>query len=731
VTRGVKTSSFLAVLAVSGLLPVYGANPSDSKLSVQIYFQYTNGANQILSAHPKVLKILKTDLAMMEAARDFKACTPGGKVVVRPMGSAPSYSIADDPAGAATQYFNLVIQPALPPLSDPSHAWIDYVEGPNECDNTPGLGAGTSAWFNTFWLRMGQLIHDAGYLPCLCSTAVGNPGGTQADIDSAIRQFIPALRQAHAWGGAWSYHAYTYTYSTDPNGDDAYNHSLRYRRFYDLLSREAPDLMDMTMILTEGGAEEYGGGWKVHGDQVDFTNWLTWYDGQLQQDPYILGITLFEIGNPGRWGGYDVEDIAPWIAAHLQNQIIIPSSPYEVTATSAPDQVVIKWMGGYGSTSYKLKRATASGGPYTTLTPLTARTYTDTAVFNGTTYYYVVSGLTSAGESANSSQVGVTPGDGFAINCGGGNSGIFGGDAYFSGGEAYSVTYNINTSGVTNPAPMAVYQTNRAGKQESPTFSYTFDGLSPGGPYNVRLHFAETYCQNAGARVFNVLINGSQVLSSFDIFAVAGGWLKAVDRQFSAAANANGQIVIQFNRGGAGNPLVSAIQVTSNGPPPAPAAPTGLTAAAGDAQVTLSWNVTAGATSYKVKRSSNDGGPYTTIATGLTTATYTNTGLTNGTTCYYVVSAVNLYGESGNSTQAFAIPMAPLAKCDFDRDGDVDQEDFGRFQACVMGSGVVQDDPACAGALLDSDEDVDQSDLARFLMCISGANVPADPYCAN
>ncbi|MHC4674267.1 MAG: PKD domain-containing protein, partial [Planctomycetota bacterium] len=68
---------------------------------------------------------------------------------------------------------------------------------------------------------------------------------------------------------------------------------------------------------------------------------------------------------------------------------------------------------------------------------------------------------------------------------------------------------------------------------------------------------------------------------------------------------------------------------------------------------------------------------------------------------------------------------------DFDFDGDVDQEDFGRLQFCMSGTGMPQDDPACIGARLDGDEDVDLDDLVIFQGCISGANVPADPNCAD
>jgi hypothetical protein len=89
------------------------------------------------------------------------------------------------------------------------------------------------------------------------------------------------------------------------------------------------------------------------------------------------------------------------------------------------------------------------------------------------------------------------------------------------------------------------------------------------------------------------------------------------------------------------------------------AAPTGLAATAGNAQVSLSWNSVTGATSYTVKRSLTTGGTYASVQSGVTATAYTNTGLTNGTTYYFVVSAVNAGGESSNSSQASATPTAP------------------------------------------------------------------------
>jgi hypothetical protein len=93
--------------------------------------------------------------------------------------------------------------------------------------------------------------------------------------------------------------------------------------------------------------------------------------------------------------------------------------------------------------------------------------------------------------------------------------------------------------------------------------------------------------------------------------------------------------------------------------PSVPPTPGGLTAVAGDTLVVLSWNVSSGATNYNLKRSTTNGGPYTTIASPSVTS-YTNTGLTDGTTYYYVVSAVNGSGESANSTQVSTTPVTSL-----------------------------------------------------------------------
>ena len=87
-----------------------------------------------------------------------------------------------------------------------------------------------------------------------------------------------------------------------------------------------------------------------------------------------------------------------------------------------------------------------------------------------------------------------------------------------------------------------------------------------------------------------------------------------------------------------------------------PTAPSGLTATAGDAQVSLSWAAATSATTYHVKRATVSGGPYTTVGSPSSTS-FNDTGLTNGTAYFYVVSAANASGESANSAQANATPI--------------------------------------------------------------------------
>ena len=98
------------------------------------------------------------------------------------------------------------------------------------------------------------------------------------------------------------------------------------------------------------------------------------------------------------------------------------------------------------------------------------------------------------------------------------------------------------------------------------------------------------------------------------------------------------------------------VTLTGLAPSGPPAAPTGLGATPGNKQVALSWTASAGATSYTVKRSTVAGGPYTALTPTTTATSFTDSTVTNGTTYYYVASATNAAGESGNSSQTSTMP---------------------------------------------------------------------------
>jgi endoglucanase len=94
-----------------------------------------------------------------------------------------------------------------------------------------------------------------------------------------------------------------------------------------------------------------------------------------------------------------------------------------------------------------------------------------------------------------------------------------------------------------------------------------------------------------------------------------------------------------------------------------PATPAAPAVAAGNAQVTASWSAVSGAANYTLKRASGSAsGTYSNVATGITTTSYTNTGLSNGTTYFYKVAAVNSCGLGSADSPASA-GATPSSSC--------------------------------------------------------------------
>lgn len=116
--------------------------------------------------------------------------------------------------------------------------------------------------------------------------------------------------------------------------------------------------------------------------------------------------------------------------------------------------------------------------------------------------------------------------------------------------------------------------------------------------------------------------------------------------------------------------------------------------------------------------------------------TYDESGTSPTTSHQYAVAGtytcrLSVTDNEGMIDEATVVIAVQTVPGDFDGDGDVDQDDFGHFQACYSGSGEVQSDQNCRDAILDGDEDVDQNDFAVFLACLSGADNPANPNCAE
>ncbi len=141
------------------------------------------------------------------------------------------------------------------------------------------------------------------------------------------------------------------------------------------------------------------------------------------------------------------------------------------------------------------------------------------------------------------------------INSGGNSTGNWSSDAYFTGGNTSSTTNTVSTSGVTDAAPAEIYQDCRWGAN-----TYTIRNLKANTSQKVYLHFAEWYWTSAGQRKFNVKINGTNVLSEYDIFGDVG-LNKAAVKVFTIQSDAGGQIQIEFINGSADEPAIMGIDI--------------------------------------------------------------------------------------------------------------------------------------------------------------------------
>ncbi|HKD94095.1 MAG TPA: fibronectin type III domain-containing protein [Gaiellaceae bacterium] len=290
-----------------------------------------------------------------------------------------------------------------------------------------------------------------------------------------------------------------------------------------------------------------------------------------------------------------------------------PSAPTLNSATAANTTVTLAWgapsnNGGSAVTGYRVYRGTSSGGETLVTTLGNITSWTDTGLGNGTTYYYKVSAVNSVGESVASNEMSATPSQPATVPSAPSLTSATGGNA--TAVLSWSAPSNNGGSAVTG---YRIYRSTSSGTESLLTTlgnvtSWTDTGVANGTTY----YYKVSALNSVGE---------------------------------SAASNE--------------------LSATPTAPLTAPGAPTLNSASAGNATVSLAWsapsnNGGSAITGYRVYRGTSSGGESLLTTLGNVTG-WTDTGLANGTTYYYRVSAVNSVGESVASGELSATPIQPAS----------------------------------------------------------------------
>ena len=374
-------------------------------------------------------------------------------------------------------------------------------------------------------------------------------------------------------------------------------------------------------------------------------------------------------------------------------QVIVltaPTAPTGLAAVGLDSSVYLTWNAVPVATTYNILRATKAGGPYTSVaTGVAGTTFTDTALTNGTTYYYVVRGVNSIGTSPNSNEASAKP---VAAVLGTGN-GLYG--VYYTPGTMDFSAETTGTVVLSNVVPFINYNQGNANVANNPlpwpsgipttqfTAVWTGQVLAP---YTGSYQFQTVTDDGARLTIDSDTASGTVLFDD----ELGHGPLANTGAAVTLTAGKKYNIKFEFTQQGGGrtaqllySPLGSAFQIIPQSQlftvfTQAPDAPINLLAVGHNKSVQLYWNGGLNTATFNVKRSLTAGGPYTTVATGVTTPFYLDSGLNNGTTYYYVVSATNNIGTSGNSNQASALTTgvtSPVA--------------YWRFEGGVAGAAVV------------------------------------------
>lgn len=404
-------------------------------------------------------------------------------------------------------------------------------------------------------------------------------------------------------------------------------------------------------------------------------------------------------------GGGTASACAMYDYIRLEMTGYIPPPPANVAAYAGNNANLICWPVTPGAMTYNILRSTVSGSGYVSITngvsgPVCGSgfnnaTYLDTNVVTSTTYYYVVRSVNPTGSSTNSPESsGATPDAGISSSAPAAPTGVnLSGVAHHSltvnwsaspGANFYTVYRSTlfdtlgGSSNVLSTIPLANNVTSTSYADTSPTdgtiYSYFITATSAGGtsPNSVRTAGRALPAPPASAPI----VTGSYSLTTSNVslnWSVVSGAIGYIIRSGTASNNltyVDNVVTANYTDTGIlpgtyyySVTAVNAAGVSTNAiikivsPPLAPAS---LSAIAGDSQIVLSWPATANATGYYLKVGTISGAENTFVLTNYSGTSYTNTGLANGTTYYYIVAATNAGGLSAYSPEAAATPASSI-----------------------------------------------------------------------
>jgi hypothetical protein len=350
----------------------------------------------------------------------------------------------------------------------------------------------------------------------------------------------------------------------------------------------------------------------------------------------------------------------------------LPPIPTGLVALGGLGQILLEWQVTATATGYHVYRAGSSAGMYERIAEsLTSTTYRDDTVLSGVTYYYVVSAVNSSGQSPFSVPVAAVSASGEGVILREWWLGI-------PGNSVLSLTshprFPDQPSG-SDLLPRFEAPTNWADEYGTRVRGFLHPPVT--GQYTFYI---------AGDDQCELWLGADASPEDAALIARVPGWTNprewtryAEQRSAPVALEAGRSYYIEalHKEGNGGDNLAVAwqgpglnLQVIEGTYLAAwtgrvPNIPTGLTAVAGADHVVLSWREMASGTTYRVYRATVAGGPYALMATGLASADYLDQDVINGTTLFYVVSAV-VDGEEGPlSKEVSATPRAPVALADY------------------------------------------------------------------